>query len=59
MIWTLVEGLTPTGESMIFENQFIVAKVARREDAEFIVRVHNNAVELAAGVSALRKSATP
>lgn len=59
MIWTLVEGTTPAGEYLIFEGQFIVAKVTRHEDAETIVRVHNNAVELAAGIAAIRKSVTP
>ena len=57
--WTLVEGTTPTGESLIFEGQFIVAKVTRRQDAEEIVRIHNNALHLAAGIAAVRKSATP
>lgn len=43
--WTLVEGTTPTGESLIFEGQFIVAKVTRRQDAEEIVSAHNREIE--------------
>lgn len=54
-----IAGTNPMGQHLVFENQFIVAIVTRLEDAEFLVRIHNNAVHLAAGAAALRKSATP
>lgn len=59
IVWTLIDGRTTAGKYLIFEQQFIVAEVTRREDAEMIVRVHNNAIEIAAGIAAVRKSATP
>lgn len=43
--WTVPDGKRVTGESMIFEGQFIVAIVTRREDAEKIVRLHNRELE--------------
>lgn len=41
--WTLVDGTMTTGESIIFEGSFIVAKVTRREDAEFILSLLSGA----------------
>lgn len=45
MEWTVPEGKRTTGESIIFEGQFIVAIVTRREDAEEIARLHNREFE--------------
>ena len=35
--WKLVDGTMTTGESVIFDGSFIVAKVTRRQDAELIL----------------------
>ena len=35
--WKLVDGKVTTGESVIFDGSFIIAKVTRREDAELIL----------------------
>lgn len=35
--WKLVDGTMTTGESVIFDGSFIIAKVTRREDAELIL----------------------
>lgn len=43
-MWT-VSGKQITGESVIFEGQFLVATVTRKEDAEEIARLHNREIE--------------
>lgn len=44
-MWTLVEIKTVAGQNLIFEGQFIIATVTRREDAEEIVWLHNRELE--------------
>lgn len=48
--WKLVDGKVTTGESVIFDGTFIVAKVTRREDAELILAALASP-SLTAGVS--------
>jgi len=41
--WKLVDGTMTTGESVIFDGSFIIAKVTRREDAELILALLSRA----------------